>query len=189
MMNSSSAIDGPFSEISRTKPAQAGEGEQRTPLEAGPRSAGSRLRARRRHDESGFTLVEILVTIVVLSVAGIALITGLMSSISMSDLNRTDSTEVAVLHNYAETIKSAVAANCPQFPPGINFTTLYTPPAGYTVGLSTLPPGYSATATSLTGPCPTPATALTLSAASTATVVNNKYYSASASLNILVVVP
>ena len=45
-----------------------------------------------------------------------------MNSISMSDANRQDSVEVAVLHNYAESIKSAVAANCPQNTPGATFT-------------------------------------------------------------------
>ena len=63
-----------------------------------------------RRDERGETLVEMLVAITILGLAGVAILAGLQLSITTSDLNRKQTTGGAVARNYAEAIQRYVAS-------------------------------------------------------------------------------
>jgi type II secretory pathway pseudopilin PulG len=70
----------------------------------GPESDGS-LRER------GETLVELLITTVILSIAVVAVVGGLAVSIRMSDVHRKQATAGAAVRAFAEALQARVAAN------------------------------------------------------------------------------
>jgi len=126
------------------------------------------LGRRRRREESGFTLAEVLVTVVIMGIAVVVLLQGLLNGISESALHRQDAVVDATLRDYAEVIKSSVLTSCPQ-PPGTGstFTAASPAPSGYTASLGSVPPGYSGSTTAqITGPCPNSTQQLTLEASS-----------------------
>jgi type II secretory pathway pseudopilin PulG len=65
---------------------------------------------RRRHDDRGETLVEVLVSLMILSVAVVALIGGLVTAVVMSDIHRKQAKAGAFVRDFAEKVENAVAA-------------------------------------------------------------------------------
>jgi type II secretory pathway pseudopilin PulG len=63
-----------------------------------------------RADERGETLVELLITIVILGIAVVAIVGGLMTSIQMSDIHRKQATSGSYTQDYAESVDRYVAA-------------------------------------------------------------------------------
>jgi prepilin-type N-terminal cleavage/methylation domain-containing protein len=92
------------------------------------------------HGDKGFSLAEVLVTIVIVGITFTAILGGLMTSIRVSDLQRTEATADAVARSAAEWVEDSVRnpydVNCG----GIGAYSL--------AGLPT-PSGYSATITSV----------------------------------------
>lgn len=62
-------------------------------------------RAARR--DSGETLIEILAAVVIIGLAGVAIVTAMTVSIRLSDYHRKQATSSAILHNYAEKLAAA----------------------------------------------------------------------------------
>lgn len=96
-----------------------------------------------RGSDRGETLVEVLVAVAILGVAGVAVVAGLQMSVTSSDIHRKETTGGAYVRSLAEAIEEYVAAPS---------TTRYQPCAAadaYKVGAVTsrlaLPAGYSAT--------------------------------------------
>jgi len=103
-------------------------------------------------------LVEVLAAVVILGIAGVAVMAGLMMSVKASDIHRKETTSSAYVRNFAEAIENYVAAGH------------YAPCAAadaYKVGpvtsqLPSLPLGYTATQgaaasigpTGVSGACP-----------------------------------
>jgi len=61
-------------------------------------------------DDRGETLVEVLVAVVILGVAGVAVVAGLQMSVAASDIHRKETTGGAYARSYAEAIQEYVAA-------------------------------------------------------------------------------
>ena len=59
-------------------------------------------------EDRGETLVELLVSVTILGLAGVALIAGLSSAVVISDVHRKQTTAGATVRNYAEAIETAV---------------------------------------------------------------------------------
>jgi type II secretory pathway pseudopilin PulG len=95
----------------------------------------ARLRSASRSD-IGASLVETLVALVILSIAGVAILAGLQLSVTASDIHRKQSSDGAYVRSYAEKIEQylnttgnyvpCAAANA--YSPG---TVGYTVPAGH----------------------------------------------------------
>jgi prepilin-type N-terminal cleavage/methylation domain-containing protein len=104
------------------------------------------------HSEDGFSLAELLVTIVLVSVTFVAILTGLMTTIRVSASHRTQATTDAVVRSAAEWVKdishNPYRATC-------NGTAMYS-----LNGLA-MPTGYSATITTVEYWNPVPAPAAT----------------------------
>jgi prepilin-type N-terminal cleavage/methylation domain-containing protein len=67
---------------------------------------------RRRSDDRGASLVEVLVAVVVLGTAALAAVGGLFTSIRVSDVHRDQTTAAAVARDYSERIAGAPDLNC-----------------------------------------------------------------------------
>jgi type II secretory pathway pseudopilin PulG len=67
-------------------------------------------RRTRPRDEQGETLVEVLVALVILGVAGVAILAGLQLSVTTSDIHRKQTTGGAYARSYAEAIERYVAS-------------------------------------------------------------------------------
>jgi prepilin-type N-terminal cleavage/methylation domain-containing protein len=87
----------------------------------------------------GFSLAEILVTIVIVGITFTAILGGLMTSIRVSDLQRTEATADAVARSAAEWVKDTVKN------PYVNCAGT----AAYSLAGLPTPSGYSATITSV----------------------------------------
>lgn len=92
--------------------------------------------------ERGETLLELLIALVIMSVAVVAVIGGLVASIAVSDIHRKQSTAGAAVRDYAENVEKHVA--------GAGYTACAAPSAYApgTVGF-TAPSGYAASAVSV----------------------------------------
>ena len=102
----------------------------------------------RRRGERGETLIELLITILIVGSAVIAILAGIAVALNSSDEQKKQVGVVLVLHNYAEAVMNATYVPCAA-PTGIN----YTPPGGYQVnvtavasydGATSLPAGFGA---------------------------------------------
>ena len=89
------------------------------------------------HRDEGFSLAEILVTIVIVGITFTAILGGLMTSIRVSDLQRAEATADAVARSAAELVKDSIKN------PYVNCAAAGT----YSLAGLTPQPGYSATIT------------------------------------------
>ena len=89
--------------------------------------------------ERGESLLELLIGLAIISIAVVAVIGGLLASVSVSDVHRKQSTAGAAVRDYAETVEKYVA--------GSGYTACAAPSsyAPGTVGFSA-PSGYAASA-------------------------------------------
>lgn len=95
----------------------------------------NRLNADERDRERGTTLVELLVTIVILGLAIVALLGGLTTAVVVSDQHRQQGVTDAAVHSYAEAVAAQGYVDCASL-------ATYQAPAGYTT-----PPGYTSRVT------------------------------------------
>src|SRR4051812_14134644 len=93
-------------------------------------------------NDSGETLIEVLVAIVILGIAAVAILGGLQLSVAASDIHRKQTTGGAYARSYAEAVERYVAADPSNYRPCAT-ANAYTPVA---VGFGgALPPGFAAT--------------------------------------------
>ena len=109
--------------------------------------------------DRGETLVELLVAVVILGIAGVAIVAGLEMSVKTSDIHRKQTTGSAYARSYAEAIEDYVASAAGHYVPCASGDS-YAPatvgfagalPSGYTASHSAalrVPPGGGAA-----GPC------------------------------------
>ena len=90
------------------------------------------------HDQDGFSLAELLITIVLVSVTFVAILTGLMTTIRVSAAHRTQATTDAVARSAAEWVKD-VSHN--------PYRTTCNGPSMYTLNGLAMPTDYSASIT------------------------------------------
>jgi type II secretory pathway pseudopilin PulG len=116
----------------------------------------------RQRNEAGETLVEIVLTIVIIGLAVTALLAGLSTAASASKAQRDLVTVDTVMRSYAEATKEAVRS-CTN---GGTYTVVYTAPPGYAVsGAGTTCPSTSAAQTrtlQVSGPNGTPTKTMTI---------------------------
>jgi prepilin-type N-terminal cleavage/methylation domain-containing protein len=86
----------------------------------------------KRRSERGETLIEILITLVLVGLVVSAYFATFSVQGAGSTEHRTLVTADGVLRSYGEATKSAVRAQCASFT-STTFTVSFTPPAGYTV--------------------------------------------------------
>jgi type II secretory pathway pseudopilin PulG len=84
----------------------------------------------RARGEAGETLVEVVLTIVIIGLAVTALLAGLGTAASASRQHRDVATADTVMRSYAEATKTAVRQQCDGA--AASYTVSYTPRAGYT---------------------------------------------------------
>jgi Tfp pilus assembly protein PilE len=87
----------------------------------------------RARDDAGETLVEIVLTVVIIGLTVTALISGLATVSSASQSHRDDVRSDAVVRNYAEATKAAVRTCTGK---SKTYTVSYSPPKGFTVSVS-----------------------------------------------------
>jgi type II secretory pathway pseudopilin PulG len=89
--------------------------------------------------ERGETLLELLIALAIMSIAVVAIVSGLLAVVTISDIHRKQSTAGAAVRDYAESVEKYVA--------GTGYTACAAPSdyAPGTVGFAA-PPGYSASA-------------------------------------------
>ena len=112
------------------------------------RPAAIRQRRRSARLDAGDTLVEVVLTVVIIGLTVTALLSALATSGNAGNVQRSSVQMDETMRNYAEATKSA-AQHCTV---GGTYTVLFTPPTGYSVSAS--PPGNAcppvATPTALT---------------------------------------
>jgi type II secretory pathway pseudopilin PulG len=95
-------------------------------------------RAARLHpaSDSGESLIELLIALVIMGIAVVAIVGGIATSIIISDVHRKQATAGADVRSYAEAIQNAVITNgyptCGNVPTGISFTAS----TGYTASVT-----------------------------------------------------
>ncbi|GAA1770897.1 type II secretion system protein [Luedemannella helvata] len=92
------------------------------------------MNAERLRDDRGDTLIELLITVIIMGIAVAVLIGGIATSIRITDIHRKQAVAGAAVRDLAEAIESRVAAS----PTGYvdcagpdAYRASYTPPAGY----------------------------------------------------------
>jgi type II secretory pathway pseudopilin PulG len=99
----------------------------------------------RHRDESGETLIEVVLTIVLIGLAVGALLAGLGTAAAASKQHRDLATSDTVMRSYAEATKQAVRSQC--VAGSTTYAVSYTPPPGYAppTGAGTTCPAADAT--------------------------------------------
>jgi Tfp pilus assembly protein PilV len=101
-------------------------------------------RARRRGDERGETLLELLVTVTIMGIAFVGILAGIGTTFMATDSHRQEATAETVLRNYAERLQDPTGV------PYVNCATTaanYTSVNGFTVPAT--PAGWTAVVTTL----------------------------------------
>ena len=119
------------------------------------------LRARLRGD-AGVTLVELLVTVVILGVDFVAILGGMATGMVVSDLHRKQATSETIIRSYAEAVKAAPYAVCAGTAAYAALAVGYSVPAGlrptYAVSVTAVsywqPGGSTGSFVSSLGTCP-----------------------------------
>lgn len=113
---------------------------------------------RRVADESGFSLVEILLTIAIVGIAFAAILGGLATSITVSDLHRKQATADALARSAAEAVKDHAVGYVPCAGPNAYRDALPPAPSGYAVSISSVAywDGTSSDPMTFSGACPSP---------------------------------
>ncbi|HVV37189.1 MAG TPA: type II secretion system protein [Acidimicrobiales bacterium] len=70
------------------------------------------MTARRRSRDSGFTLIEVLVTVAIVGIAFVVFVAGMGIAITSADLHRQLATGQASIRNFAEAVKAAPYVDC-----------------------------------------------------------------------------
>jgi prepilin-type N-terminal cleavage/methylation domain-containing protein len=91
------------------------------------------------HHDDGFSLAEVLVTVVIVGITFTAILGGLMTSIRVSDFQRTEATADAVARSAAEWVKDSIRN------PYVNCGAI----GAYSLAGLPTPSGYSATITNV----------------------------------------
>jgi Tfp pilus assembly protein PilV len=94
-------------------------------------------RPRIRRGDRGESLVEILMTVTIVSIAVVAITGALATSVRMSDVHRKQATANAAVRAFAEDLQARVAAAPTAYVDATcatpaDYSGLYSPPAGYT---------------------------------------------------------
>src|SRR6266487_6194177 len=97
------------------------------------------MRRQRLDEEDGFSLAELLVTIVIVGVTFTALLGGLFTSTSVSSLHRKQAAADAVARSAAEWVKDSVAN--PYVPCATTYSFSTFPAGGYFVSIPPPPTG------------------------------------------------
>lgn len=113
---------------------------------------------RRAADESGFSLPEILVTIVIVGIAFAAILGGMITSITVSDLHRKQATADALARSAAEAVKDHAVGYVACAGPNAYRDALPPAPSGYAVSISSVVywNGTSSDPMTFSGGCPSP---------------------------------
>jgi Tfp pilus assembly protein PilV len=91
------------------------------------------IRRARGRGERGETLVELLVTVVIMGSAIVALVAGVATAVASSDTHRQDATAEGVVRSYAERVVGDPYTNC-----ATTYAPAYTAPTGWTVSLTSI---------------------------------------------------
>jgi type II secretory pathway pseudopilin PulG len=102
------------------------------------------LRRLPRDSSSGETLVELLVAMSILGVAVVALVSGIGTSVLVSDVHRKEATAGAVVRSYGEAIAASVDASTSGYDATCAGASAYLSPAGFVA-----PSGFTATVTAI----------------------------------------
>lgn len=102
-----------------------------------------RLRTTSGIEEGGFTLIEVVFTIALMSIAFIAILGAVTVLISSTAENQHGSTAESAVRNVGEYLKTVPYKRCDQSPKSSYQTAVDTAPSG------TVPSGYAATITSV----------------------------------------
>ena len=92
----------------------------------------------RLHDEQGFSLVEVLITVVIVGIAFAAILGGMVTSIVVSDVHRKQASSDALARSAAEALKDQAVAYVPCAGPSAYASALPTAPSGYTVSIQSI---------------------------------------------------
>ena len=109
--------------------------------------------ARRLHDEAGFSLVEILVTIVIVGIAFAAILGGMVTSIVVSDLHRGQASADVLARSAAEAVKDQAIPYVPCAGPSDYVSAL---PTGASITSVRYWDGTSSNPVAFSGSCPNP---------------------------------
>jgi len=86
---------------------------------------------RRAGSQAGFTLVDTLVGVAILGIGVTAVVSGMATSIKVSDVGRSSAEAQLAVRAYAEALAATSYADC-----AASYATGYSAPAGYTAGLT-----------------------------------------------------
>lgn len=84
-------------------------------------------------DDAGLSLVEILITIVIVGIAFAAILGGMVTSITVSDVHRKQATADTVVRSGAEAVKDLTVAYVSCAGPSAYESALPAAPSGYTI--------------------------------------------------------
>ena len=91
---------------------------------------GRRPTGNDRADDRGESLIEVLIALAILSIAGLTIVFGMTLTVKTSDVDRKESTARAAVHDYAEALETSVSAG--GYVSGTGSYPAYTAPSGYT---------------------------------------------------------
>ena len=118
----------------------------------------------RSDDDRGETLIELLVTVVILGTAVVAIVAALATGIMVSDIHRKQATAGAAVRAFAETLERQVAAPSGPNPTGYvdcatnaSYAGSYTAPTGYTATVVAVKFWTGTAFAPAAGPCTSPA--------------------------------